>query len=71
MKFFGRKKSAPLEQTISNPSEDGSHWNEKTDVIDSKAVPGDTPRQPSIVEQQLRQFEALHEFDPNLPGKYC
>jgi hypothetical protein len=70
MKLFRRKKTAPLEQTISNPSDDGSNDNEKANIVDSKTNPEDTPRQPSIVEQHLKQFEVLHEFDPNLPRNY-
>jgi hypothetical protein len=51
---------------------DSTNSNNEVEISDNKdalaTTEADPPRQPSVVAQQLKRYEELHEFDPNLPG---
>jgi hypothetical protein len=65
---FRRKSSAPAEQRTSDLTDDA--FNDNTEKTEPQGLaPEDPPRGPSVAEIQLKKFEQLHEYDPNLPGK--
>ena len=67
MKIFRRKASAPVADHVSDSTDDPVNTTTEKTAPDGLA-PADPPRGPSVAEVNLRKFEQLHEYDPNLPG---